>query len=549
MSHDHGRATLDGSPATTPGRTPQGPSQSARQPGEVSFRVLASGSGSIGRRDVVGTEGRPARPANDPNRVHPHASVSGVPNVHGVTHGMHGDRREPVSHHPAPQTAPPFASMAGMAVDMDMSIPVAAAPPEVPGGVPAGLGASMGAQVTPSVENGPPPVARSGRDILTDLVREIVAGVLSEQLRTGNIAPVAAPVAAAPMHATAPQPSGPISEYPEYRAHVVSTHAAAPTVGHAKAPMPDSITSSLLSEAVQQPHVLRLSLEAIFDHLQRGRTALEEFPSLLMAFIKDFSGKQWAATWLRGHALVQPEGASPAELRAQFAAWREAFIEAFVHFTSGVVRAPNVIALEELMSGQVRQGDEPAAKYAERFLIRARLLPEESQLSLCKYFLAGLRPPLRRACCLDRENREWTALHTLVQYVYAEEVRLNQSRASFPVRMQEEENRWQPPSKRPRTQGQAAPVVSVATEVPKAMKAVSPPSGPLPPAPPDARDRPFDQCPVYGLVTSAERPMTKEERACCGAWGGCFNCRMGRHRADECPRRPQDQRGRKPNRR
>ena len=102
-----------------------------------------------------------------------------------------------------------------------------------------------------------------------------------------------------------------------------------------------------------------------------------------------------------------------------------AFTEAFLQSVNSDVRPLNVVALHDLIEGKVTQGMSPVAKYNEQFHQKARLLPNESQESLCFHYLRGLTPELRSRCCLDRNNNRWSSLNDLVTFTLDEEERLN----------------------------------------------------------------------------------------------------------------------------
>ena len=127
---------------------------------------------------------------------------------------------------------------------------------------------------------------------------------------------------------------------------------------------------------------------------------------------------------------------------------RAEFSGELVNYCTGQVRAADVLALESLIKGHVTQGSSSAAQYAQRFLNVARLLPKESQLSMCKHYVSGLTPVLRARACLARDNQEWTDLTLCIQYSYAEEYRLSFETPYAPSRDQGE---FPPPPKRQNT--------------------------------------------------------------------------------------------------
>ena len=102
--------------------------------------------------------------------------------------------------------------------------------------------------------------------------------------------------------------------------------------------------------------------------------------------------------------------------------------KAFMQTWAGQVRPAKVIALERLISGDIRQGKGSVAQYAESFEAVVRLLPEESIVSLCKHFVNGLSDEMKVLCCLDREGREWTELRPLIEFALGEERRLHLAR-------------------------------------------------------------------------------------------------------------------------
>ena len=101
----------------------------------------------------------------------------------------------------------------------------------------------------------------------------------------------------------------------------------------------------------------------------------------------------------------------------------EKFREALVRYHNGEVRSSASIALDEILNGQVVQGRDPVAVYAERFRQKAQLLPRESPQSLCAHYLRGMDPDLRGYCRLDDQNKEWSDLGALLEYSRAQELR------------------------------------------------------------------------------------------------------------------------------
>ena len=85
-----------------------------------------------------------------------------------------------------------------------------------------------------------------------------------------------------------------------------------------------------------------------------------------------------------------------------------------------------MVALSELHGGHIRQeGTESAAQYTQRFISRAVALPDESQASLCLFYLHGLKLELQKQCLLDKNGKHWDHLDHLIEFTYAEEEKLN----------------------------------------------------------------------------------------------------------------------------
>lgn len=104
---------------------------------------------------------------------------------------------------------------------------------------------------------------------------------------------------------------------------------------------------------------------------------------------------------------------------------RDDFTQELVRYCTGQVRSESVLALESLIKDQITQGSSSTAEYAQRFLNVVRLLPDESQASLCHYYVKGLTPALRSRTCLTRDNQEWADLNSCMQYSYSEEYKMS----------------------------------------------------------------------------------------------------------------------------
>ena len=88
----------------------------------------------------------------------------------------------------------------------------------------------------------------------------------------------------------------------------------------------------------------------------------------LLAFMEDKDAINMVDTYLIHH--VERNGSAPFD--------KADFKRAFVQYFPGEVRPPAVIALHELVAGEVMQGSDSVSKYAERFYQRSRRLPDKS---------------------------------------------------------------------------------------------------------------------------------------------------------------------------
>ena len=228
-----------------------------------------------------------------------------------------------------------------------------------------------------------------------------------------------------------------------------------PTPSHTTAnPVPSSSYSSkdtkplLLTRRCVQGYMTRGLQQALTDHL-RDILAYEKrrpstYPSAIVHHVEDDDLREH----LRAHAdayrlLINGEilqyGPDPSAWRlpdlrdpvpiggrVELNAHENRMVKDTVRYVFGEVRPASVQALDDLHEGQVRQGkDEPVARYAQRFMVKARMVPNESQQSLCRLYLAGLKNGLKEQCLLDRDNNRWTSLHDLIQFSFGEEERYN----------------------------------------------------------------------------------------------------------------------------
>jgi hypothetical protein len=283
------------------------------------------------------------------------------------------------------------------------------------------------------------------------------------------------------------------------------------------------ISTADLKRLVNNRGLLSWKLEQIRTFLlAMGST----FPMGLLDFFEDISAVEWIQAYLE----------SPANQPFELVPFTTALMQMF----GAEVRPRAVVALEDLMTGRVLQGSDSVARYSERFNQRARVLVHESQASLCKHYVAGLHPALRRLCVLDRDGKEWESVHALQQFALVEELRLTYTPvlptyAAPPVR----------PHSHPSASRSAPPVVrpsqwrpSPDNKRPRAASAsLAPPCKRVP-----AVGKPqgcLDQfwgadlagCEFFGV----DGPLTEGMRKVLREWGICFWCRRGQHLAGSCP--------------
>jgi len=114
----------------------------------------------------------------------------------------------------------------------------------------------------------------------------------------------------------------------------------------------------------------------------------------------------------------------------------ELFASLLVRRFSGEIRDEQVVALDQLVKHDIVQGPDSVSVYSQRFLDVSRLCPSESQVSLCKHYIQGLKPVLRGLCCVNRDGDEWTSLSALIKFSANEERRqtlVNPKSSSAPL--------------------------------------------------------------------------------------------------------------------
>ena len=308
---------------------------------------------------------------------------------------------------------------------------------------------------------------------------------------------------------------------------------------------------SSLQKFRNDPEGLQLTIEGFFEYILRAGPPLA-WPHDVKLFITDVEVKKWVHSYMEAAALVVAKGGTFDQ---------NEFISALVAFVTGEVRPRSVIALEQLMNHEITQGSDSAAKYAEQFYQRARLLPHISAVVLCHHFVVGLSPELRRLCCVDRSGNDWTSLQSLVQFTLVEERRLNLvSPPRKRVTFQDNDSYAARVSKKARCAAISAPT-AMDTDTPPASAEIenNKPSfaavvqkkadGNRRPRPSGNGDgastssgvgrptllTPPSACPCFKLNNKG-RPLQKWEQECLTAYGLCWFCKASTdHTAKNCP--------------
>lgn len=245
----------------------------------------------------------------------------------------------------------------------------------------------------------------------------------------------------------------------------------------------------------------------------------EPFPAFLRHFMDD-EPAAWLSAYLES-AKADDRVISPLE-----------FQEAFIMRFTGEVRSESIVALERLVNHEVVQGKDTVGVYAEKFQQVSRLLSCESQVSLCKHYVAGLSSDMKARCCLDRDGKEWTNLSALIQFSFAEDVRAQAiarmlGKAPHALRHAQDAAQEAAWKKQKNSRGSAvAAVGSSASRTPAAQQA----PGPVRYNPP-ANLGPVENCPAFGV----EGKLTPEARKQLRDHWVCTYCRKARHAVQLCP--------------
>jgi hypothetical protein len=272
-----------------------------------------------------------------------------------------------------------------------------------------------------------------------------------------------------------------------------------------KLPGPGQLTTSRLKTMVHKTNLLANWATQTRDFLiQHGFRVPQDIPQ----FVSDDEAQDWVIKYISTHI--------PFEF--------DTFLLNFQRFISGEVRSQTEIARSLVVGRSITQGDEPAVKYAQRFMQSASLLPDECQSSLCQHYIAGLNPVLRQRCVIDRNGRHWTVLHALLDFSYSEEMRISSTHDSSSSRAQEFHQQG-------RGRGRAAAIEIKSKEGDRKR---GPPSGGEPPSKAHKQIKaPMTDCKYYKHVGT----LSKSEKSVLSEYGLCWYCRAGVHLAQTCPQK------------
>jgi hypothetical protein len=299
---------------------------------------------------------------------------------------------------------------------------------------------------------------------------------------------------------------------------------------------PSDITQKSLQDARNNPESpdLGRQLGYVLSYVRMWGHRDEYGPMGVLQYVKDMAAKDFLDPLLRDlrtgwMMMPRPADHTPEDLHDPWSNTpaEKRVITALQQRVTGAVRSGEVIALQDLHDGRVKQaGSESVAAYTQRFMERVRMLPRESQSNLCMFFLSGLKPGLRVKCALDRDNHRWSDLMALTQYAYSEEERMLLTQSLFthsrPPRSKDlnpaEREAWNRNGKRPRTEIAAAAGMDLDDD-----------EGSL-----DISD--ITKCLAYDTATTKMNDLSPEAVADLYKYRLCRACRLSSaHKAEHCP--------------
>jgi hypothetical protein len=218
-------------------------------------------------------------------------------------------------------------------------------------------------------------------------------------------------------------------------------------------------------------------------------------------------------------------------------------IKDILHFIGGEVRPPDVIALTDLHEGRVTQ-QTTTAHYAQAFMHRARVLPNESQQSLCLLYIKGLKPYIQKHCTHDLNNGRWTNLHDLIQHSHVVEEKGNTLFKFHPHNKQgnrrgddrDANNGGGRKRQQPTADPSVAALAAATITPPKTDRKDGQEPRWQPPPGPYAPKANYRECRLW--VDPNQPParlptLTNEDKNLLYSYGLCFCCRKGPHWEDK----------------
>jgi hypothetical protein len=301
-------------------------------------------------------------------------------------------------------------------------------------------------------------------------------------------------------------------------------------------PKPQVLTQEMVKSFVANPELANAFLTFAFNWLRARGFRLAN----IMGYMGATVGLAWAQQLFESDPDITEVN----------------FANAFLARFTGQVRSQATLALEKMVSRSIMQGQDDVALYASKFNQVARLLPDESQVSLCQHYVSGLNISMRATCCLDMWGDEWVDLQDLVKFSLAAAIRasraneiLHESRSRFPAAKDYSRSQEDLPFKRqkPRWGGQGPVVAALDSSHDEAgpsrpreyrphatIQLIKGDKSSIIPLPPPSRDIPGFLC--------TEVPISKANRESLRLYWICTFCRGdcedgGRHYAEQCPKK------------
>jgi len=304
-----------------------------------------------------------------------------------------------------------------------------------------------------------------------------------------------------------------------------NNHVRSPLSGRVPVlPPPSKLTHAFFKLVSEGLADVGTAIREILRWLRRHHfNVIEEFAT----FVEDHSVKKYIIEYFEA---LQANGQVLID---------EDFITEVSRLVSGEVRSRVEVARAMLIGRAIKQFQDSAAKYAQRFYQCSRLLLDESQASLCLHYLAGLKPELQQACAVDLQGNSWTNLDNLVKFSYGEEIRLQAKSTSF----HSSQSRPSRPFQGFQTAGRTGKVAVIKDQKrlrgsdeagPSGLRSQRPCQLPVHKDNPAKKPKsPPEECPFFGK----EGKLSEGAKMVLSEYGLCWYCRRGCHLARDCPNR------------